>query len=272
MVGETGVCRECGAGSRKAGARTGARELTVKNDIWVGADVNAVAGAAADALVAAVQATPNEQIFSLALSGGETPQVLFRLLAQPPYREALPWQRLHFFWGDERVVPEDDPQSNAGRAKELLLAHVPVPDGNVHAVPTNLADVRQISSQYEAELRRHFRTRADELPRFDLVFLGMGADGHTASLFPGTEALEETRRWVVPNWVPSLGAYRITLTFRVFNQAARVLVLACGQSKRAVLRQVLDGSGQFPIQCICPVNGRLRWLVDEAAYGERSRQ
>lgn len=206
--------------------------------------------------------------FSVALSGGSTPKGVFALLSEPPYRDNVPWAQTRFFWGDERHVPPDNPESNFHMAEQALLSKVPVPAGNVHRVHSELPDTGQAALEYEATLRQFFCLKPGEMPRFDLSFLGMGSDGHTASLFPGTKALGEQQRLVVPNWVPKLNTWRITLTYPVLNNAATVVFLVSGAEKADTLRSVLNGEfdpQRYPSQLIKPVHGSLLWLVDRAA-------
>lgn len=206
--------------------------------------------------------------FTVALSGGSTPKRLFRLLADAPYRDRVPWNRALIFWGDERTVPPDHPDSNYGAAFELLLSRVPVPEDNVHRIKGEMDDPTAAALTYEAELRDAFRLAEGEFPRFDLIFLGMGADGHTASLFPGTRALVERRRLAVASWVEKFATHRVTLTCPVFNKAACIIFLVSGGDKAETLRAVLHGEGdkpRFPAQLIRPERGELVWYVDRAA-------
>ena len=207
--------------------------------------------------------------FAVALAGGSTPKTVYLQLAAEDRSGAsrLPWDRIHVFFGDERCVPPDHPDSNFRMASESLLARVPIPPANVHRFRGE-DDPARAAAAAEQELREFFGTG---LPRFDLVLLGLGTDGHTASLFPNTEALRETVRPVVANWVPKLNAHRLTLTFPVLNQAAEVIFLVTGTEKARVLGEVLrpaqDGPA-YPARSVRPTHGRLLWLVDEAATSE----
>lgn len=211
--------------------------------------------------------------FTLALSGGSTPRRLYALLADPgaPYRGAIPWEATQIFFGDERHVPPDDPQSNFRMAKETLLAHVPVPPANVHRVEAERADAAEAAALYAQEIARVFALAPGQWPRFDLILLGMGPDGHTASLFPGSDALGVRDRTVAANWVAKFGAYRITLTLPVFDAASAVHFLIAGADKAATLSAVFDPASSpdapdaFPCQRIRPRSGELLWLVDRAA-------
>jgi 6-phosphogluconolactonase len=207
--------------------------------------------------------------FTVALSGGSTPRAMFALLAEEPYKTSVAWDAVYFFWGDERSVPPDHADSNYKMAHDALLSKVPVPPQNVFRIPAELGPERA-AAEYSAALRRFFGggQSAGELPRFDLVFLGMGADGHTASLFPGTTALEAGGEIAVATYVEKLQTHRVTLTAAAINRAAEVVFLIAGEDKAPALREVLVGArapGQYPSQLIDPADGRLLWMVDEAA-------
>jgi len=206
--------------------------------------------------------------FSVALSGGSTPLALYRLLAEAPLREAIDWSRVHLFWGDERFVPLDHPDSNYGAAREAFVSRVPIPAENVHPIPTEVADPETAATQYEDTLRRFFSLSEGDIPRFDLVLLGLGPEGHTASLFPESAALDEHKRLVVATFVSKLAAWRVTLTPPVLSSARQVMFLVAGPDKAAVLRDVLEGPydpHRLPAQLVRPPDGDLIWLVDEAA-------
>ena len=203
--------------------------------------------------------------FIVALSGGSTPKTLLRLLALPPYRETLDWRRIQVAWGDERTVPPDDAQSNYRMAREALLAHVPIPAGNVHRMPAENPDHEAAASDYEATLRTLF---GGDSPRFDLIHLGLGTEGHTASLFPGSPALHEQERWVAAPFVEKLNTHRVTLTPPVLNAAREVQFLAAGKDKAAIVRDILHAPHnptELPAQIVAPTDGRLVWLLDTAA-------
>jgi 6-phosphogluconolactonase len=236
------------------------------HDVQVFDDAEAVTRAAAD-LFARLSREAVEQrgAFSVALSGGTTPRSVYELLASEEYRADVPWPKVHVFFGDERAVPPDHAESNYRMASEALLSRVPVPPENVHRID-GLGDAAANASDYESVMRGFFGDA--EWPRFDLVLLGMGDDGHTASLFPNTAALEESRAWVASNWVEKLGAWRITLTAPAINAARRVVFLVTGASKAERLREVLKGPHdptRLPSQMIRPRDGSLSWYVDRAA-------
>lgn len=202
----------------------------------------------------------------VALSGGSTPAHLYDLLARPPYSERVEWPQLHVFWGDERLVPPTDPQSNYRQAHDALLSRVPIPDRNIHRVPAELPPA-DAALAYALDLKR-FASPPLSWPRLDLVLLGMGEDGHTASLFPGSPVDTAVSTAAVTADYQGRPANRVTLTPPVFNAARRVLVLVSGQSKSQTLARVLYGSHQpvlLPVQRIRPTDGELIWLVDRPA-------
>lgn len=220
---------------------------------------------AAVALIAdrAYQAVEERGRFCMALSGGSTPRRTYQRLARSPYREQLPWQQVHVFWGDERCVAEDDPRSNLRLAREALLDHVSVPSGQIHPMAC-AADPEAAAAAYQGLLQEFF---APGKPHFDLILLGLGQDGHTASLLPGTPAPQETVRMVIPVQTGREDFARLTLTVPVINQARLVVFLVSGRDKAGILRQVLDGTGQsgFPAQRIVPEQGEVIWLADRDA-------
>jgi len=205
--------------------------------------------------------------FTVALSGGSTPRGLFQVLSTKD-RDILSWDRMFFFWGDERHVPPDSPESNFRMARETLFAKVPVPTANIWRIPAEDPDADHAAARYEAMLREFFGLAAGELPSFDFVLLGMGPDGHTASLFPHTKALQEKQRLVVANWVEKFSTYRITFTAPVLNAARVVEFLVAGPDKAPALHEVLEGSESgelYPSKLIHPTNGSLVWMIDQAA-------
>jgi 6-phosphogluconolactonase len=208
--------------------------------------------------------------FTLALSGGSTPKTLYSLLATKP---GIPWDKICFFWGDERHVAPDQPESNYRMANQALLSKVPARAENIFRIHSEEKDAAVAAHQYEQTLKDFFHLSPGKFPRFDLIFLGVGPDGHTASLFPGTSALTENRRLVVANWVPKFNTDRITFTFPVLNAAARVSFVMSGADKAPILHEVLENPGaDLPSQKVRPANGKLVWLVDEAAATGLSRR
>jgi 6-phosphogluconolactonase len=210
--------------------------------------------------------------FTIALSGGSTPRNLYTLIAANA-SATLPWDKMFFFWGDERHVPPDSPDSNYRMAKESLLSKVPIPPANIFPVPAENPDAAQVAEVYEQTLRRFFAVAPGEFPRFDLILLGMGPDGHTASLFPETAALQEKSRLVVANWVEKLGGSRITFTLPLLNSARCVTFLVSGTDKAAALHEVLEGNApaeKYPSRLVQPSDGKLIWFVDRAAASELS--
>lgn len=203
--------------------------------------------------------------FAVALSGGSTPKSLYSLLAAQ--HAAFDWDRTFLFFGDERHVPPDHPDSNFRMVKEALLAKISIPSDNVFRVRAENPDAAAAALDYENDLRRFFTLKAGECPRFDLILLGMGPDGHTASLFPGSEGLKEQSRLVIANWIEKFDTHRITFTFRVLNNASEVLFLASGPDKSDMVQRILKGKNTppYPPQQVQPADGRLLWLLDEAA-------
>ncbi len=220
------------------------------------------------------EALARNNSFTVALSGGSTPKRLYELLAKPkalPFR--LPWEQIHFFWSDERPVGPDHQDSNYRMTNDALLRHVELPRGHVHRIQGELPSAEEAAKAYEAELRSHFNLAADELPRFDLILLGLGEDGHTASIFPDTDALNETRRLVSAPWVEKLNSYRITMTLPVLNNAATIVFLVSGEAKASMVYQVLEGEpSQFPAQAVQPTNGDLIWIIDKPAAAKLTLQ
>lgn len=205
--------------------------------------------------------------FTIALSGGSTPQKLHTLLAASPYKEKIDWTKMHIFWGDERAVPFTDDRNNAKMAYDSLLNHLPVPAEQIHIMRTDI-DPEASAAAYEKILHSYF----DETDTsFDLVLLGMGDDGHTLSLFPGTEIVHEKTAWTKAFFLQAQDMYRISLTAPIVNKSASVAFLATGKNKSKTLEQVLEGAIQpdlYPSQLIKPVNGELNWFVDEAAAAD----
>lgn len=231
-------------------------------------DLDAVARAAADLLTGLQADDPGREHFNIALSGGSTPRAFHHVLVAPPYRDRIDWESMQYFWGDERFVPPDDPDSNYRMARETLLTEAPVTSDQVHRVPTERGDPTMVAELYEADIRRAMNVLPGMLPRFDLILLGMGPDGHCASLFPHTEALHVRDRLVTANYVPKLNANRITFTVPVINNAAAVVFLVAGADKADALAAVFEGPPDpetYPSQLIAPEDGALHWLVDRAA-------
>lgn len=228
--------------------------------------------AAEEVIRAATNAIAERGRFTIALAGGSTPRNLYTLIAANA-SSSLPWEQMFFFFGDERHVPPDDAESNYRMAQETLLSKVPAPAANVFRIPSENPDAAAAADAYEQTLRKFFALAPGEFPRFDLILLGMGPDGHTASLFPETAALQEKSRLVVANWVEKLKTSRITLTLPVLNAARCVVFLVSGMDKAAVLREVLEGNApgeKYPSKLVQPGEGKLIWFVDRAAASELS--
>lgn len=213
----------------------------------------------------ALEAVEKWGMFSAALSGGTTPKRMYQILSENPFRDTTPWKKIHFFWSDERYVPLNDSKSNAGMAFKNLLDMVPVPKENIHPIPY-LSTPEESALSYEKTLRDFFTGRA---PRFHLVMLGMGHDGHTASLFPHTEVLSEKERWVKEVFIKEQESFRITLTYPIINSASNVVFLVQGKEKADALSKVVKGASgieSYPASGIHPENGELYWLIDRAAF------
>ena len=240
----------------------------MKMDASVFPDIEALSRAAFAELTQIMRDAVRERgRFAIALAGGNTPAKLYRLWADPQTAAQTPWEQVHLFWGDERYVPPDDPLSNYRMARETLISQVPIPAANVHPVPTTLHPAEKAAEAYEAELRKFFGGSA---PAFDLQLLGLGPEGHTLSLFPGSPALEEKQRWVAAVEVAAKPPQRVTMTLVVANQARHTFFLVAGKDKReivAALKSEPDGqASQYPAAQIRPPGG-VRWFFDQAAAG-----
>ena len=236
----------------------------MKSDVRVFADVDELSLRAAEAAVRTInESVRSHGSFSVALSGGNTPRTLYRLLSTR-FRDQIPWTKVHVFWGDERYVPLADPQSNYRMAREMLDA-VPCPAENVHPMPTELPNPDIAAREYEKTVRSYF---SKDWPHFDLVLLGLGEEGHTASLFPGSPALNETKRWVVAVKAPAEPPLRLTLTLPALTEAANIYVLVTGSNKAQALHHVLTGSPApkiYPASGVRLAQGTVIWWVDRAA-------
>jgi 6-phosphogluconolactonase len=205
--------------------------------------------------------------FTVALSGGSTPKTLFKLLAGLPAGD-IPWEQVYFFFGDERHVPPDDPDSNFRMANESLLSKIHARPENVFRIHAE-QDAETAAKNYEEQLVKFFNLQSGQFPRFDLIMLGLGPDGHTASLFPGSKGLEEKQRLVIANWVEKFNAFRITFTYPVLDQAACVMFMATGADKADAVRRVIEDKKQGPpAGGVAPIDGKLLWFLDrDAAAG-----
>jgi 6-phosphogluconolactonase len=215
--------------------------------------------------------------FSVALSGGSTPRNLYALLASN-YAD-FPWNRAFLFFGDERHVPPTDPESNYRMVSEAMLSKISIPASNVFRVKAEDPDAATAAADYEAQLRNFFELKPGKFPRFDLILLGVGPDGHAASLFPDSEGLKEQTRLVIANWVEKFKTHRISFTFPVLNRAAQVMFLASGPDKADMLRQILEGKApeekntpSCPAQRVQPEDGNLLWMLDEAAASKLTKR
>jgi 6-phosphogluconolactonase len=241
-----------------------------QREVVVLPDSAAVTRRAAEEFLKSVnEAIAQKGTFTVALAGGSTPKALYAMLSDDPaYSSKIPWAELHFFFGDERHAPPDSPESNFHMANQTLFSKGLVKPEQITRIKGEYKDTEKAALEYEQALRAYFKLQDGEYPRFDLVLLGMGDEGHTLSLFPGTRALHATNRIVVRNWVGKLFTERITLTAPAANQANRVIFCVTRADKALALKAVLEGPyepEQLPAQFIQPVHGKLLWLVDQAA-------
>jgi 6-phosphogluconolactonase len=241
-----------------------------QREVYILKDNAAIARRAAEEFVKLAQSTVQQQgSFSVALSGGSTPKLLYSLLVtDADLRAKIPWDKMQLFFGDERHVGPDDPQSNFKMAAESMFNKAPLKPEQIHRMKGEYPDAEKAAQEYEQDLRTHFHLKDKELPRFDLVLAGLGDEGHTLSLFPGTKALHPEGRAVVRNWVGKLDTERVTITAPTSNNAAMILFMVAGTDKAPALKSVLEGPyepEQLPAQLLQPTNGKLVWLVDEAA-------
>jgi 6-phosphogluconolactonase len=236
-----------------------------KPEISICRDVEDLSRKAAEQFVAAArQAIDARARFSVALSGGSTPKGLYSVLATPEFVGQIDWAQVHLFWGDERCVPPDHPESNFRMVKDALLSRIAIPSENVHRMMGE-DEPNRAAADYQEELRRFFSPAG--LPRFDLILLGLGEDGHTASLFPGSTALNETESWVTHAYVEKLNAHRLTLTLPVINNGAQVFFLVSGVSKAPIVKEILtNAASDYPAARIRPADGQLCWFVTHDAY------
>ena len=232
-------------------------------------DAAAIARRAAQEFVQVAAAVRAKGSFAVALSGGSTPKALYSLLVNDPaLRPQVPWDKIHLFFGDERHVPPDHPDSNFRMAMETMISKAPLKPEQVTRIKGEYPDAEQAALEYEKALRDYFKLKSGEYPRFDLLFAGMGNEGHTLSLFPGTKALHADGRLVVRNWIGKLFTERITLTALAASNSAEIIFMVTGADKAPALKAVLEGPfepEQLPAQLLQPKNGRLLWLVDVAA-------
>ncbi len=247
----------------------------VNREIRILTDLPAIAKRAAqEFLQAATSAVAERHSFSVALAGGSTPKALYSLLASDAVlRAQLPWDKMHLYFGDERNVGPDHADSNFRMATETLISKSPLKPDQVTRIKGEYKDTEKAAQEYEQALRASFKLADGQFPRFDLALLGMGNEGHTLSLFPGTKALHETKRTVVRTWIGKLYSERITLTAPAINNAALVIFMITGADKALALKGVLEGPyepDQLPAQMIQPQNGKSLWLVDTTAGGRLS--
>jgi 6-phosphogluconolactonase len=249
--------------------------MTTKYKIEMALDAEDLAYRAVQLFVgAACEAIESRGVFYTAISGGHTPERFFRLLAATPEAKSLPWDQIHVFWVDERYVPPDSEASNYKLAADTFLDKVGIPPANVHRIPTEYEDIHDAARAYERTIREVFGLQGDEIPEFDLIALGMGADGHTASLFPNSYATLETHHLACVVYVmDNTTMNRVTLTHPVLLAARHLVVLVSGREKAQTLREVLTSvpdKVRYPIHVLWPVLGNMTWLVDRDAASEIS--
>jgi 6-phosphogluconolactonase len=239
-----------------------------EREIIICRDVDELNRKAAEQFIGlANRAIQQSRQFTVALSGGSTPKALYSLLASPDYRERVDWSRVHLFWGDERCVPPDHAESNFRMVQESLLSKIHIPPENVHRMAGE-KEPERAAVEYEEHLRQFFHLSRGAVPRFDLIFLGLGEDGHTASLFPGSSALNDKEHLVATVYVEKLKAHRLTVTLPVINAAAQIIFLVAGKSKSPVVKELLSVASQernYPPGKVNPVNGHVTWLVTQDA-------
>ena len=245
-------------------------------EIYIFPDAAAIAKRASEIFIeSAKSAVADHGVFNVALSGGSTPKALNILLAAEPLRSQVTWDKLRIFFGDERHAGPTDPDSNYRMTNETLFSKAPIKPEQVHRIMGEYPDTERAAKEYEQSLRDQFKLSADQLPHFDLMFLGMGDEGHTLSLFPGTKALHDKGRLVMSNWVGKFYTHRITCTAPVANNSALVVFMIAGAAKAPALKAVLEGPHepeQLPSQLINPTNGKLLWLLDTAAASMLSKE
>jgi len=244
--------------------------MPARSNLRILDNLQAIAQAAADEFVTECrQAITDHGRFTVALSGGSTPKTLHAVLVERSKKDPklIDWSRVQIFFGDERHVPPDSPDSNFRMANETLLSEVPIPKENIHRIRCENPDAAKAAAEYDAELAQAFQLQASEFPRFDLILLGMGPDGHTASLFPKTAALNELTKRVVANWVEKFNTWRVTFTRPTLNNAASVILMVAGEDKAAALAEVMDcgRAEMYPVKYVKPASGNLIWIIDRAA-------
>jgi 6-phosphogluconolactonase len=249
----------------------------VNREVQILPDAAAIARRAAEKIIeAAAIAVKERGVFTLSLAGGSTPKTLYSLLAtDPTFKSQMPWDETQFFFGDERHVPPDDSESNYRMANESMLSKVPLKPEQVTRIKAENKDTEKAALEYQQELRSWFKLSPGQMPRFDVLLLGMGDEGHTLSLFPGTKALHDNGRLVMSNWIGKLYTERITITAPVANNSALAIFMVTKADKALALKGVLEGPyepEQLPSQLIQPKNGKVLWLVDTTAASELSNK
>jgi 6-phosphogluconolactonase len=264
---------------RKAGMWDKNSQAQGTTSVEIFPDVAALTAAAGERFVRVAQdAVARRGVFTVALSGGSTPKGLYTLMAKDKNLCGdIPWSKIHFFFGDERQVPPDQADSNFHMVNQAMFQRLAPGLTHIHRILGEFADAAEAASRYEVDMRDFFESHGlveAGFPRFDLIFLGMGSEGHTASLFPESLALQETHRWVVANWVEKFKAHRITMTFPVLNNAAEVVLLVAGVAKAPIVVEVLERTAttpRYPVQRVKPCNGTKCWMLDKAAASQLAK-
>ncbi len=246
----------------------------MKGEVQIFSDVNALAKRAAERIVeAAAAAVKQNGRFTISLAGGSTPKTLYNLLAADPFRSQMPWDKTYLFFGDERHVPPDHPDSNFRMASESMISKLSLKPEQVNRIKCEYEDAEKAAREYEGTLRSFFKLSSGQLPRFDVLLIGMGDEGHALSLFPGTKALHDNGRLVMSNWIGKFYTERVTITAPVANNSALAIFMVTKADKALALKGVLEGPyepEQLPSQLIQPTNGKLLWLVDTTAASQLS--
>lgn len=230
--------------------------------------VAALTSAVADIIARdAKSAAEQGRRYTIALSGGSTPRILHETLVRAESINLIPWDNIEFFFGDERTVPADDEQSNYRMAHETLFSRAPISKERIHRIPGEVSPATKAAKDYETVLRAHFKSPAHGFPQFDLILLGIGTDGHAASLFPATDILDETKKWVAATYVDKLSTWRISLTYPVINQARKIIVLVTGDGKSDIVHTLFNDPASaklLPVMRIVP-KGEMLWFLDNSA-------
>ncbi len=243
--------------------------------VWIEADNQSICNASARALVQLIDDTLQaSEKFTIALAGGSTPKALYQLLATEEFSQIIPWQKIHIYFGDERSVGPEHDESNYRMACESLLNHVAIPPENIHRIQGEAEDIKSAAANYAKELDQGLSKNEDYYPQFDLVLLGLGPDGHVASLFPNTDILKQKEAWADAVWVEKFSTWRVSITYPLINHAKNVWLFVAGESKADIIAQVLGNQAEeyaYPVQGIT-AQGQLVWFLDDAAASKLDKE